>query len=428
MTRYRITKPVRDLKGTIELTASKSESNRVLIIRALCKHPFNIHHLAAAQDTVTLANILKKVKEETTATSLVGADVLGEDLALHNVGPAGTTMRFLTAYFASLEGTRILTGSDRMKQRPIALLVDALRSLGAQIEYLEKEGYPPLKITGTALKGGEVTIAGNVSSQYISALLLIAPVMEKGLQLRLSGEITSMPYITMTLKTMEYFGVNYRWENNTIHVEPQAYQSKDFFVEADWSAASYWYEMAALAEHIDLEIKGLKEYSLQGDSIACWLFSFFGVHTTFEENNTIRLSKRKIPTQQLGFDFGDCPDLAQTIAVTAGALNIPCFFTGLHTLRIKETDRIEAIRAELAKFGIRVQTGPDTIKIIRGEKAEEKITATVATYEDHRMAMAFAPLAYRLKEVIIEEPEVVSKSYPDFWKDLEKVGFKIESC
>ncbi len=425
MTRYRITKTSKDLKGSIELTASKSESNRVLIIRALCDQCFKIHHIAAAQDTVTLHNILKKVKEETPTASLVMADHHGEEIPVHNVGPAGTTMRFLAAYFATLEGTRILTGSERMKQRPIALLVDALRSLGAHIEYLEKDGYPPLKITGSRLKGGDVTIAGNVSSQYISALLLIAPVLENGLNLHLTGEVTSKPYITMTLKTMEYFGVSYRWEKNVIRIAAQNYQPKDFTVEADWSAASYWYQMAALANDVDLEVKGLKEFSLQGDSVVSWLFSFFGVHTTFGDN-TIRLSRKPVPTQQLGYDFSDCPDLTQTFAVTAGALNVAAYFTGLHTLRIKETDRIEAIRMELAKVGIQVVAGTDTIKIIPSANDIREASASIATYEDHRMAMAFAPLALMTKEIVIEEPEVVAKSYPDFWRDLEKMGFKIE--
>jgi len=379
---YRISHPDKKIKGTIELTASKSESNRALIIQALCSEKFEIKNLATAQDSTILNKILQDP----------GADII-------DVGPAGTTMRFLTAYFSTKMGTRVITGSERMKKRPIGILVEALRSLGAQIEYMEKEGFAPLKITGKILKGGEVEMDGNVSSQFISALLLIAPELQNGLVIKFKGDVTSRPYINMTLLMMEEFRVYGQWHENSISVSKQNYHKKSeadyvYKIEADWSAASYWYAITALAEEAELVIKGLNHPSIQGDAIVADVFSFFGVKTEYIEGG-IRLTKCRVKDEHFGFDFSDCPDLAQTVAVVVSALNIPAFFNGLHTLRIKETDRIIALKNELKKIGTEVEIVNDnSIKI----NPESLIVdpGIITTYEDHRMAMAFAALSLKL--------------------------------
>ncbi len=410
---YRISHPSKCIKGELHLTASKSESNRALIIQALCDEPFEIKNLATAQDTTTLQKILSFINSTET----------------FDVGPAGTTMRFLTAYFSTLQGKRILTGSERMQQRPIGILVDALRQLGADIQYLEKEGYPPLQINGNKLKGGEVEIDGSVSSQFISALLLISPMMQNGLVIKFKGNIISRPYINMTLKMMEEFRVYGQWQGNTISVSPQQYHRKSepdysYWVDGDWSAASYWYSMVALAEEADLKIMGLKHPSLQGDAIVSELYSFFGVKTNYIENG-IHLTKIKVKDEHFGYNFSDCPDIAQTATVTAAALKIPAFFNELSTLKIKETDRLQALKNELKKFNCEVQIIDDqAIQIEPLNFADHK--RTINTYEDHRMAMAFAPLALKMEFIQIEQPEVVGKSYPNFWNDLKVLGFEIK--
>lgn len=417
MMKYTISHPTKKLTGTIELTASKSESNRALIIQALCSEKFEIKNLATAQDTETLAKILSSPVPIPIGTELI------------DVGPAGTTMRFLTAYFATKIGTRILTGSDRMKKRPIGILVNALRDLGAHIQYLDKEGYPPLKITGKALRGGEIEMDGNVSSQFISALLLISPELQNGLVINFKNKVTSRPYIDMTLNMMEEFRVYGQWHENSISVSKQNYHRKSeedyaYEVEADWSAASYWYAMVALSEEADLTIKGLKNPSLQGDAILADVFTFFGVKTEFIPGG-IRITKNRIKDEHFGFDFADCPDLAQTVAVVVGALNISSLFNGVHTLRIKETDRVEALKTELKKLGTDVEILNDnSIKIT--PSSDIKHPTSVDTYEDHRMAMAFSALAMKLENITIENPEVVKKSYPNFWNDLKSLGFVIK--
>ncbi|MDF2436834.1 MAG: 3-phosphoshikimate 1-carboxyvinyltransferase [Bacteroidota bacterium] len=409
---YRISHPAKKISGTIELTASKSESNRALIIQALCEEEFEIKNLAKAQDTQTLEDILYTPGARTI-----------------DVGPAGTVMRFLTAYYSSRPGTRILTGSDRMKKRPIGILVEALRQLGANITYTENDGFPPIKIEGRTLKGGEIEIDGSVSSQFISALLLISPVFQNGLVIKFKGEVTSRPYINMTLKMLEEFRVYGVWHDNSISVSKQNYHVKSesdyaYSIEGDWSSASYWYAMVALAQEADLTVKGLKNPSLQGDSIVADVFSFFGVKTEYITDG-IRLTKIRVKDEHFGFDFSDCPDIAQTVALTAAALQIPCFLNGLHTLRIKETDRIVALRNELKKMNVEVEILSDqSIKIIPSDQL--KAPEIINTYEDHRMAMAFAALALKLDSVVIEQPEVVKKSYPAFWNDLKKLGFQIE--
>jgi 3-phosphoshikimate 1-carboxyvinyltransferase len=413
---YRISHPTKIIKGEITLTASKSESNRALIIQAVCADSFEIKNLAKAEDTQTLQRILQEIKTNAG---------VGEHT--YNVGAAGTTMRFLTAYLATQQGTHILTGSERMKNRPIGVLVDALRDLGADIEYLAKEGYPPLQIKGKELTGSDVLIDGSVSSQYITALLLIAPTLKNGLSLRFTGEVTSRPYISMTLKMLKEFGVDANWDEDTITIIKTNYKTTadyTYYVEGDWSSASYWYAFAALAKEANLTINGLKNNSLQGDSVVADIFNFYNVNTVFNtENNSITISNT-VTEPKGNFDFSDCPDLAQTVAAVTSALGITVKFSGLHTLRIKETDRSLALQIELKKLGTDVKMfGDDTIVITPGRL--NLAPTSIATYEDHRMAMAFAAFALVCNYIDIEESEVVRKSYPDFWDDLKNMGFVI---
>ena len=393
--------------GRIDLAGSKSISNRALIIQALTKDSFDIKRLANANDTELLQQLLRSNEE------------------IRDAGPAGTTFRFLTAYLSLQPGTQILTGSDRMKQRPIGVLVDALRHLGANIEYLEKEGYPPLRIgEANALNGTDhLAISAGTSSQYISALLMIAPILPNGLRLELTGKIVSRPYIEMTLSLMEHFGVEHHWEGNTIRVAPQAYQARPFTVEADWSAVSYYYAIAAIADQPDLYIDGLFADSVQGDSVLAEMMTQFGIRTEYTATG-IRLTKNERAAPNFSWDFIRCPDLAQTLAVCCGALGVNGYFSGLETLRIKETDRIAALQTELAKVGVAVEVDPadDAAVSIRNKADLINNTPRFATYEDHRMAMAFAPLAM-LGRIEVEEPMVVIKSYPDFWADLQSIGF-----
>lgn len=410
---YSIRKPTHTLVSEITLAGSKSISNRTLIIRALCGENFPISYLANAKDTDLLQALLASTDP------------------IRDAGAAGTTFRFMTAYLSTQSGTQTLTGTERMKQRPVGVLVDALRQLGANIEYLEKEGYPPLLIGPPDNFGinNKVQISAGTSSQYISALLMIAPTLSHGLELELVGKIVSRPYIEMTLAQMAYFGVQHEWEGQFIWVAPQQYQAKPFVVEADWSAASYYYGMAAFAEELDLQLNGLFEDSLQGDSVLTEIMADLGVTTTYNEKG-IHLSKsgQALP-EVFEYDFLLCPDLAQTIAVICGGLGVTGRFTGLETLRIKETDRIAALDQELAKVGVKVieegiaSNGKEYFRI-EGKAQIPSPAPEFATYEDHRMAMAFAPLAF-LGEIKIHEPEVVVKSYPDFWRDLRQVGFEV---
>ncbi len=404
------------LTGSITLSGSKSISNRVLIIGALSGEPFEITHLADAKDTVTLRSLLQS------------------DDGVLDAGAAGTTFRFLTALLAMREGTQILTGSERMKQRPIGGLVDALRHLGADISYLENEGFPPLRI-GSPRKVDipeVLTVSAGASSQFVSALLMIAPVLPGGLTIELVGSVVSKPYIEMTLQLMRYFGVSSHWENQRIHIPPQKYQGRPFRVEADWSAASYYYSMAAIAPEADLLLEGLFEHSVQGDAVLASMMEAFGVTTTFESRG-VRLTKTATAQQQKVFeyDFLPCPDLAQTLAVTCGALGVLGLFTGLETLRVKETDRIAALRRELQKVGVHFVELPAGLSKKSGSaqfllegKAGFSTLPVFDTYEDHRMAMAFAPLALSAP-IAIRDPEVVEKSYPEFWTDLERLDFEI---
>lgn len=411
-----LSRPPGPLRGAIALSGSKSISNRVLIIRALCPQSFPVKGLADAKDTRLMQGLLDS----------------GE--AVLDAGAAGTTFRFLTALLSLREGTQVLTGTERMKQRPIGVLVEALRSLGADIEYLEKEGYPPLRIGPPRYSGRnrQISISAGTSSQYISALLLIAPSLPEGLSLRLEGTVVSRPYIEMTLRLMHHFGVQHTWEGDTITVRAQEYRPAEFQVEADWSAASYYYSMAALAPEADLKLCGLFAQSLQGDAVLAEMMRHFGVETTFEEGAA---HLRKLPGATapalFEWDFLQCPDLAQTLAVTCAALGVRGVFSGLETLRIKETDRIAALRTELAKTGVSLYELPARMAkksgrqffLIEG-KASLESNSAFDTYEDHRMAMAFAPLAM-YGSVGIREPGVVEKSYPLFWEDLKSLGFEI---
>ena len=401
------------LNGAITLPSSKSISNRALMIKALSGLDIEISNLSDAKDTQILAELF--------------AD---KSRTAFDVGHAGTAMRFLTAYLAIKEGEFVLTGSERMQQRPIKILVDALRTLGAEIEYLKNEGFPPLKIKGKKFSGGEITIDGSVSSQYISALMLAAPYMENGLKINFEGQLTSKPYLEMTLEIIKYFGAKLTWKEDAIEVKAGKYVAKDFYVEADWSAASYWYSMVALAREAEITLFGLQKESLQGDAVVAKIYENFGVKTEFIEN-AIRLTKNSLPItlhSPIFLDFTDCPDLAQTIAITCAALNIPAKLTGLSTLRIKETDRIAALQNELNKLGYNAEVeGNDLIIGFSSPDSYrdcESTNPSVKTYNDHRMAMAFAPLGL-LHPIKIENPDVVIKSYPNFWEDLERVGFVI---
>ena len=312
-----------------------------------------------------------------------------------------------------------------MKNRPIKILVDALNALGARVEYMEKEGYPPLRIFGSALQGGEISLAGGVSSQYISALLMIAPLMENGLTLHLEGVVISKPYINLTLQLMEQYGVKAEWNGQTIKVRPQDYHPIPFTVESDWSAASYWYSMMALSKNAEIELLGLFKNSLQGDAAGAKLFAQLGVGTTYTDRGVV-LKHNGNRTKKLNYNFVNEPDLAQTFVVTCVLLNIPFRFTGLQSLKIKETDRIEALKTELRKLGYLLTDSNNSILEWNGERCEPQAHPVIATYEDHRMAMAFAPAALVLPEGIgIADPQVVSKSYPHYWRDLRTAGFII---
>ncbi len=409
---YRITKNDKVIKGIIHLTTSKSESNRVLIIQALCKDSFTINNLAKAKDTQTLQHLIELAKSNQNTVL--------------DVGPAGTTMRFLAAYLAISEGEYLLTGSQRMKERPMGILVDALKVLGADIEYAEQNGFPPLRILGTKLSGNTVGINGSVSSQYITALLLIAPCLPNGLTLTLEEEVASRPYIEMTLKIMNYFGVESNWLGDTISIQKQAYIARDYTIEADWSAASYWFEIAALAYDVDLTVTGLNRKSLQGDSSIANIMNAFGVNVQYT-NEGIILTKE--PNQKMSnafsYDFSNCPDIAQTVAVTAAALNIKAELSGLASLKIKETDRIRALINELKKTGTTAIEEIENVLFVHPSNHLNQQPQLISTYKDHRMAMAFAPLALALDYIDIEHPSVVEKSYPAFWEDLKSVGFKI---
>jgi len=405
------------VKGSITLNGSKSISNRVLIIRALCDEGFDIHNLSDSDDTTLLQLLISS-----HSTTL-------------NAHHAGTTFRFLTAYLALREGVHVLTGSSRMKKRPIGDLVEALRSIGADIVYLEEEGFPPLQINAFShQKNNCIRLSTDISSQFVSALLLVAPILPQGLRIEMQGNMVSKPYITMTINIMSVFGVEVLWEGDCLNISPQKYTPKSYFVEADWSSASYLYAIASLAEEAEIDIIGLDKNSFQGDSVIVDIFKNFGVETRFE-NQKLQLVKSKgtVVNPYFEYNFLDQPDLAQTISVCCAGQGINALFSGLQTLKIKETDRIAALQNELIKFGVFFTKMPLKFSKNSGveyymqegkvlQNSEDHIL--IETYQDHRMAMAFAPLSVFVP-LEIENSGVISKSYPNFWMDLQKLGFDI---
>lgn len=412
---YTITAP-KALKQTVQLPASKSISNRALVIHALSGGDVLPENLSDCDDTEVIVNALKDNPYEI------------------NIKAAGTAMRFMTAYLATRDGEEhVITGTERMKHRPIHILVDALRGLGADIEYVGKEGFPPLRIKGGKLEGGQLEVPGNVSSQFISALLLIGPCLSNGLTLRLTGDLISRPYIDLTLWMMREFGADADWSAyDTITVAGKPYSQRPYYIENDWSAASYWYEMMALSKQVDDEIRlqGLMDGSKQGDSSVRYIFSLLGVKTTFGTKKegvpttvTLRHSGRCVP--RLEYDFVNAPDMAQTFVVCCLMLDVPFYFRGLSTLKIKETDRIEALKKEALKLGFVLHDKNDSELYWDGERCEPMEDAAIDTYEDHRMALAFAPAAFRLEQLRINNPQVVTKSYPSYWEDIKAAGFAL---
>ena len=392
-----------NLQANIAVTGSKSETNRLLLLQALFSN-------------ITLANTSNSDDSEVMQKALNGND------SIVDIHHAGTAMRFLTAYFAVNEGREVvLTGSQRMQERPIKVLVDALTQLGAVITYEKEVGYPPIRIKGQKITAQKVTIPANVSSQYISALLLVAPTLENGIEINLVGEITSIPYIKMTLALLNDLDIKTSFEGNVLKVFPkETVETKEMVVESDWSSASYFFSLVALSNTASITISSYKENSLQGDSALVEIYKQMGVVSQFK-NNALTLTKDvDFKPQTLNLDLNNTPDIAQTIVVSCLGLGIGCHLTGLHTLKIKETDRLEALRIELTKLGANISVTNDSLTLVASDAINHNVK--IATYNDHRMAMAFAPLALKVP-IIIENAEVVSKSYPDFWEDMKKLGF-----
>lgn len=392
----------------ISITGSKSESNRLLILQALFPN-ISINNLSQSDDTLVLQKGLK----------ITNGTV--------NVNHAGTAMRFLTAYFSVKEGVDVtLTGSQRMQERPIGILVEALKSLGADIEYLKNEGFPPLKIKGKSLDKKEVAIKANVSSQYISALMLVAPMLPEGLRISLVGETTSVPYMEMTLSLLKSLGIKGSFiENEIVISSAETIEDTTFVVESDWSSASYFYSLVALSKNCELTLESFSEDSLQGDSALVAIYDSLGVKTIFNvSEGTISISKKNIQLpDSLLLDLSHTPDLAQTITVTCFGLGISCKLTGLHTLKIKETDRLIALKNELEKLGASIRVDANSLQLEKSSRINPD--QIIETYQDHRMAMAFAPLSIKT-ELSVNNAEVVSKSYPDFWEDLQKIGIGLD--
>lgn len=398
------------IQATISLPASKSISNRALIINALSGSPLWPENVSDCDDTRVTVDALTRMPDTI------------------DIGAAGTAMRFLTAYLSVITGTHVITGTERMRHRPIGVLVDALRSLGAEISYEGEEGFPPLRIRGGHLQGGILELPGDVSSQYVSAMLMIAPTLEQGLCLKLKGNIVSRPYIDMTLSIMKAYGAQASWsDKNTIEVKPQKYRPIPFRIENDWSAASYWYEIVALSKDAEVVLPGLFRESTQGDSRVRDFFRPLGVETEFLSDG-IRLYKSGTPVKQLKLDLVDQPDLAQTLVATCAAMGVSFCFTGLQSLKIKETDRIRALRNEMAKLGFLIQEADDSVLLWDGERTKKEPHPFIETYEDHRMAMTLAPCSLRLGGMRINNPGVVSKSYPRFWDDLREASFCISQA
>ncbi len=410
----------RTVNGMILLPASKSISNRLLIIRSLSETGFRIANLSTSDDTALLTQHLATINDHQGSSTLCTLDT-------HN---AGTVMRFLTAYLAVKPGRWTLVGSERMYERPIGPLVEALINLGADIEYLGTSGFPPLKITGRSLRGGDLQVDASVSSQFISALLMIAPILPGGLSLTMTGKSVSAPYIEMTIRVMEKFGIDLHHEQNMIRIKPGKYKGVDYTVEADWSSAAFWYEAVAVSDNADLHLPGLLLPSIQGDAVLPMVYKDLGVHTEKRLNGII-LTKKEMGTDVFRYDFRGCPDIAPVVISTCAALGIKGAFHGLKSLNIKETNRITALLNELRKIGIILElTGEgDHIDLLAESQASLSQHANIVfeSYYDHRMAMVFAPLAMMLGSIRIANPDVVSKSYPGFWEEMMKVGFVISN-
>ena len=403
---YKVIAPER-IRAEIHLPASKSISNRALVLHALAEGDCMPENLSDCDDTVVTIKALRDKPEV--------VDIMA----------AGTAMRFLTAYYSVTPGTRIITGTERMRHRPIGILVEALRSLGAQIDYVGEDGFPPLRITGKPLEGREITLPGNVSSQYISALLMMGGALPQGLTLHLTGNIISRPYIELTMQLMRDFGAEVSWiSDDSICVKGGGYQDTPYYIESDWSAASYWYEIAALSKEAEVVLPGLFEHSCQGDSQGAQLFEKLGVKTEFMKGG-VRLTKTAECAERLEANLVEIPDLAQTFVVTCCMKNVPFRFTGLQSLRIKETDRISALITELRKLGFVLKAEGDEALLWEGERCIADDVPVISTYEDHRMAMTFAPASFLYPGLQIAHPEVVSKSYPHFWEDLKAAGFNV---
>ena len=393
--------------STIYLNSSKSESNRLLIIKALSEKEITIKNLSKANDSVLLKNLLES-----------------ENLVVWDAQDAGTSFRFLTSFLAIKKEHVVLSGTERMKQRPVKVLVDALNKIGAEILYLENEGFPPIYVKGKINQvKNKLDIPGDISSQYISSLLLIAPLLEKGIEINIEEPFYSRPYVNMTLNLMNSFGIKSAVKGNKISIKNQEFSSGSYIVESDWSAASYWYSILSISDNINnLTLQGLKKKSNQGDSVISELMKSFGVNTQYKEDGIV-LTKIKLDTEEIELDFRDCPDLAQTILVVAAYHKIKLKVSGVESLKIKETDRLIAMKNELKKIGCDFyEEGNYWILEKRRREIDDKLS--IDTYKDHRMAMAFAPLASK-KSMIINDPDVVVKSYPTYWEDLKKVGFII---
>ena len=405
---YQLDQYHQPLNGDITLSSSKSESNRALIMNALSGNQLQLKNLSDARDTQTMQRLLS------------------ERQPVWDVIDAGTTMRFCTAYLAIMGSGEIITGSDRMKERPIKPLVDALRRLGAKIDYLAQEGFPPLRISAQKndTNAQEISIPGNISSQYISALLMIGPTLPDGISIELTGEIFSRPYIEMTLALMHHFGVNSTWKDQTLHINPQRYKAQSYTIESDWSGASYWYSMVALNQESSITLRGLRSHSFQGDQNIVNIMSKMGVKTEFKSD---KVQLTSIPVTEINqiIDFKNCPDLAQTVMVVAVIKGIKLIMTGLESLKIKETDRVMAMKKELLKIGGLLNEENGIWRLKSGTVPEH--LETIETYEDHRMAMAFAPVCM-IRAITIRDIEVVQKSYPSYWAHLKSVGIIFNEC
>ncbi len=403
---FKVSQKNRICNGEIIITGSKSETNRLLLLQAFYKN-FKIRNKSNSDDSSVMQDALKSNSD------------------LIDIHHAGTAMRFLTAYYSQLEGREIvLTGSYRMQERPIKILVDALRSLGACIDYIKKEGYPPLRIKGGKLNSGNLSLPADVSSQYISALLMLGSVLKSGIELNLTGKITSIPYINMTLKLLANFGVKTEFKDQCISIkENPKPKSIDQVVESDWSSASYFFSIASLADKAKIHLTSFKSNSLQGDSILRVIYKELGVNSHFEKDNLILTKENISLPEKIQWDLSNSPDIAQTIVVSCYGLGVGCDLEGLHTLKIKETDRLVALDLELSKLGAKISVTDKSLHLSPGKNFRKDVS--ISTYNDHRMAMAFAPLALKIP-LYIEKAEVVSKSYPNFWKDLNKLNFKIE--